>query len=634
MELEHEQPPINQPSISFGKSRWEERREEEKAAKRRAVEMAAEGVAAFAPSRQTVGDFVGLCLLIDFPDERETISRQEVDNFCNQRGYVGFGNNGSVYDYFFDISGGKLRYTNLVTPYYTARHPKSYYTDPSLSWQTHGPVRAQELIREALDYFMAQGFDGFDNLTVDEQQNVYAVNTFYAGSRTNQWSEGLWPHQSSLSTAYSFGNGTQARDYQITDIGSELSLGTFCHENGHMLCDFPDLYAYYDLAGNRIKKSGIGAFCLMCGGGNANPKNPTHVNPYLKLKAGWLGSLRTLNWELQQLANAGNPQAELPLMAEAGKNQFFLFNKGELGATEYFLIENRNQVARDADLPGSGLAIWHIDELGDNTGRFGTGTNIECALVQADGRFELENTNSQGDTTDLFASGVKDHFGGANDPSARWWDGAIAGLQIKSISAPGATMRFTAVATGDPEIARLTVATDGGVNLRRGPALDYPILLPGNQTNNKSFDYRISSLVTDKNGLTWAEVKIDPPVDWANRGWLCVKQGVNYYTTPHLDAPTVLPPAFLLPPTLRTTVTVIVSDGVRVRSGPGLDFAVLIPAYRTRNKTFLCRTQSGIADQNGYSWMEVNLLQPVKGYSKGWLAVAKGDEMYVQFGQL
>ena len=47
------------------------------------------------PQRATVGDFVGLCLLIDFSDEPGTISRSEVDNFCNQPGYSGFGNGGS-----------------------------------------------------------------------------------------------------------------------------------------------------------------------------------------------------------------------------------------------------------------------------------------------------------------------------------------------------------------------------------------------------------------------------------------------------------------------------------------------------------------------------------------------------------
>ena len=62
----------------------------------------------------------GLCLLIQFPDVPGTITQQEVDHFCNQAGYTGFGNNGSVHDYFLEVSDGKLRYRNVVTAYYTA----------------------------------------------------------------------------------------------------------------------------------------------------------------------------------------------------------------------------------------------------------------------------------------------------------------------------------------------------------------------------------------------------------------------------------------------------------------------------------------------------------------------------------
>ena len=84
----------------------------------------------------TVGNYVGLCILIRFPDVADTISQQEVTNFCNLPGYSGFGNNGSVRDYFFDNSRGKLTYTNAVTQYYTAAHNRSYYTDPTISYGT------------------------------------------------------------------------------------------------------------------------------------------------------------------------------------------------------------------------------------------------------------------------------------------------------------------------------------------------------------------------------------------------------------------------------------------------------------------------------------------------------------------
>ena len=95
------------------------------------------------PQRQTVGDFVGLCLLIDFSDAPATISRDEVERFCNQPGYTGFGNNGSVRDFFLDNSIGRCRYTNIVAPYYRAQHPKTYYTNEQIP-QPQRALRADQ----------------------------------------------------------------------------------------------------------------------------------------------------------------------------------------------------------------------------------------------------------------------------------------------------------------------------------------------------------------------------------------------------------------------------------------------------------------------------------------------------------
>ena len=97
---------------------------------------------------------------------------------------------------------------------------------------------------------------------------MYALNVYYAGPVTNNWAEGLWPHAHHLGSAVTLRRGKTAFDYQFTAMGAELELGTFCHENGHMLCDYPDLYDYGD------ESSGVGGFCLMCAGNNVSEKNP------------------------------------------------------------------------------------------------------------------------------------------------------------------------------------------------------------------------------------------------------------------------------------------------------------------------------------------------------------------------
>ncbi|MHC4215312.1 MAG: M6 family metalloprotease domain-containing protein, partial [Planctomycetota bacterium] len=180
-------------SLRMGGRRCDQRREQHKNLVRVAHVLG--GPLMAPPQRGTVGDFVGLCLLIDFSDEPGTISREEVEGFCNEQGYSGFGNNGSVYDYFHDNSIGNLRYTNIVTDYYRAQHPKSHYTDPSIQYG----VRARQLIIEALNQLKANDFD-FTPLTADSSGFVYAMNVYYAGAAINNWSEGLWPHASRLWT--------------------------------------------------------------------------------------------------------------------------------------------------------------------------------------------------------------------------------------------------------------------------------------------------------------------------------------------------------------------------------------------------------------------------------------------------
>lgn len=122
---------------------------------------------------------------------------------------------------------------------------------------------------------------------------------------------------------------------------------------------------------------------LMCAGANANEKNPSSVNPYLKYRAGWAQEVVRITADL----NAG---------IMAGVNRFFIYRKS---ATEYFIIENRQKAGRDEALPAEGPVIWHVDELGDNQYEQMTlARHYECSLEQADGRHDLEDDpNNIGD---------------------------------------------------------------------------------------------------------------------------------------------------------------------------------------------------------------------------------------------
>ncbi len=370
--------------------------------------------AAPAPAPPT-GNVTGLCLLIRFPDVAPTITQQQVLDFCNQPGYTGFGNNGSMYDYFVHASDGRMHYRNEVTAYYTAAHNRAYYTNPAIPFGD----RARELIVEALTDLTNDGFD-FSTLSADSGGYVYALNVFYVGARVNAWSEGLWPHAWGLAAPFDIGGGHQLNDYQITNMGNELTLRTFCHENGHMVCDFPDLYDYGG------ESNGVGDFCLMCYGGD--DKNPVEINAALKYEAGWAPMARTV-------------QPSTTYTLAAAGNDFLIHRRSD---QEYFIIENRDRTGRDSAIPDSGLAIWHFDAAGSNSDEQMTpAMHYFISLEQADGRFDMENQANAGDAGDLFGLPQASTFGPTTTPSSTWWDGTASGLNIASVTAPGPTIDVT-----------------------------------------------------------------------------------------------------------------------------------------------------------------------------------------------
>lgn len=401
----------------------------------------AAGVELGPPSFQTVGLKVGLTLLVDFDDSPATIPRDDVEAYCNGDNYGAYGNNGSVKEYFYDVSNGKLVYSNVVTLYVripNTLHPKSYYTDTTQDCGRQGNylIRDALNILKALPNYATEILPLFDALTVDGNNRVVACNVFYAGGNGGVWSKGLWPHSWSLYTvgeqSLSAG-GKKIYRYQITNIGSTLSLGTFCHENGHMLCGFPDIYDYdYDSAG------GAGRFCLMNSG--ASGGNPAQVCAYLKRAAGWATTTEF----------GSNSVLTAVLTAPPGTNFNHFYRYAKPGVpTEYFLLENRQRTGRDAGIPASGIAVWHIDERGDKDNQsLITNTvhaNYEVTLVQADNEWHFQRDLNSGDSRDLYylgnaAPAYLNRFTDATAPAAHWWDGTPSGLKLRTFSASGPTM--------------------------------------------------------------------------------------------------------------------------------------------------------------------------------------------------
>lgn len=83
---------------------------------------------------------------------------------------------------------------------------------------------------------------------------MYAGRSLYVGN--------LWPHNHHKRL---FFGDYRTHFYTIQSLGRnrvDLSIGTFAHESGHMLCRFPDLYDYGERDGDFEESSGLGQYCL------------------------------------------------------------------------------------------------------------------------------------------------------------------------------------------------------------------------------------------------------------------------------------------------------------------------------------------------------------------------------------
>ena len=88
----------------------------------------------------------GLALIVDFSDQVADFTSGQINDWLNEPGFTMGSTNGSVRDYYYEVSNGGFLLVNDVVGYYRAKNPKSYYEGGS------GYSRATELIDEVITY--------------------------------------------------------------------------------------------------------------------------------------------------------------------------------------------------------------------------------------------------------------------------------------------------------------------------------------------------------------------------------------------------------------------------------------------------------------------------------------------------
>jgi immune inhibitor A len=351
-----------------------------------------------------------LALLVDFSDNKGTRPASDFQNLL-----FNDANKGSMTAYYQKLSGGRLKVTGEAIGYIRAPQKYSYYTDRESGTGDSFPRNTPGLLIDALTSFCKN--DNLKRFDTDGDGYVDGIFLIHAGKGAEAEADParrkdmIWSHKWVLPSPFKH-KGVSV--YAYSTEPEDGRVGVFCHEFGHSL-GLPDLYDTSYLS------EGVGSWCLMGGGSWGNGGNsPTRMSCWCLARMGWIKPLvvrsaRTLT---------------IPTLEQNEKACYRVWTKGRSGP-EYLLLENRQKTGQDSALPGSGLAVWHIDETqSDNT----NSNSYMVGLVQADGKRDLERAANRGDAGDLFPGSANvTSASDSTSPSLRANDGSPTGLKLSSI---------------------------------------------------------------------------------------------------------------------------------------------------------------------------------------------------------
>jgi len=377
-------------------------------------------------------------ILITFSDRTPTYSVANFqDLLFGRRPAIATGP-GSMKDYYEEVSYGKFSVSGGpagVQGWFASANGHDYYGE---KW---GSKRAAELVAEAVRAADAYiDFSQYDNDGDGYVDALIVVHQGMGAESTGDMSD-IWSHQWYLSAAGQDDvklDGVWIDAYTVQpeecwrwkDVKSISSIGVFAHEFGHAL-GLPDLYDYDG------SSEGVGNWCLMAGGSwnrtNGSGDTPAHMSAWCKWCLGWVNPVPVRgyreNWVFNASALSDSVAQFLP--NPGGPDDWHWYWGGE---GEYFLVENRYKTGFDAGLPGSGLAIWHIDESQtDNDDENHKLVDME----EADGLRDLDfaERRNRGDAGDVYpGSSDNRRFGDRTNPDNSWYDERNTGCSIRNIS--------------------------------------------------------------------------------------------------------------------------------------------------------------------------------------------------------
>ena len=290
-----------------------------------------------------------LVILISFSDLDFALEkpREVYDSIFNEPGYNKRNGAGCVADYFRCQSGGLLNMKFDVFGPYKVSSKAQPYDSPTESTHNYGASQMVEATKTFIAENPGTDFSLYDWNGDGAVNQVVFVCAGFCGNQSSEKCYGyVWPNTSSFSTITT-PDGKKISNYtascELWANNSSCGIGTVCHEFTHSL-GLPDIYPTNDNAGFSV----VDEWDLMDGGNFTNYGwCPPNYSALEKMLMGWLAPV-----ELTEPAHIEGMKA----VADGG-DVYIVRNT----TNEYYLLENRQQKDWDLGIPGSGLAVFHVN---------------------------------------------------------------------------------------------------------------------------------------------------------------------------------------------------------------------------------------------------------------------------------
>ncbi len=236
--------------------------------------------------------------------------------------------------------------------------------------------------------------------------------------------------------------------YTGANNNNNNDIGVFAHELAHILIGAGDMYFVRPKDAKKDSKVTFPTF--MAQGYSLmynHPANPPHLDPYHKLKAGWLCPEIVTSSGWYELSDVETSDSVL-ILHDPKRDKLGFPDKIN---KEYFIVENRwsgNSYDARANISDNGLAIWHIIEAPGQVLRKLPKTSEvkqkywDSEAWQGWGRKGVRMIRPIMDTpynASLWRGGDPQI---ADNLTLKWIDGTSSGFSIRDISPSRQTMRM------------------------------------------------------------------------------------------------------------------------------------------------------------------------------------------------